>query len=34
MKLKPGTIFPVPESLKCLRLNERIQIENEYYLIM
>ncbi len=34
MKLKRGTVFPVSESLKCLLLNERIQIENECYLIM
>ncbi len=30
MKLKWGTVFPISESLKCLLLNERIQIENEY----
>ncbi len=34
MKLKRGTVSPVSESLKCLLLNERIQIENEHYLIM
>ncbi len=34
MKLKRGTVFPVSESLKCLLLNELIQIENECYLIM
>ncbi len=31
---KRGAVFALSESLKFLFLNERIQIENEYYLIM
>ncbi len=33
-KARWATVFPVSESLKCLLLNEQIQIENECYLIM
>ncbi len=31
---KARPVFPVSESLTFLLLNERIQIENEYYLII
>ncbi len=34
MKLNGDTVIPVSESLKCLLLNEIIQIEKERYLIM
>ncbi len=34
MKVKRGTEFPVSKSLKFLILNELIQIENKFYLIM
>ncbi len=34
MKLKRGAVFPVSESLNFLLLNERIQMENECYLMM
>ncbi len=34
MKLKQGAVFPVSESLKCLLLNEQIQIKNECYRII
>ncbi len=34
IRIKVRPVFPVSESLKFLLLNEQIQIENEYYLIM
>ncbi len=34
MKVKRGTVFSLSKSLKFLLLNEQIQIENEYYMIM
>ncbi len=33
MKLKWAAVFPVPESLKCLLLNEQIQIKKLIFLI-
>ncbi len=34
MKSKVRPVFPVYESLKCLLLNDWIEIEDECYLIM